>query len=174
MRRIVSCSVLAAVLAGAAAAQQHPTNERGFKPELAYQSNLIDTVNLFNGNLIMTVPIGSSFPVSANLSYGFVARYSGNTWREIEICGPIKGECRIRYGPQRDNVGMGWRLSFGELIERLSAETGLEEFEYRSPDAGEHAFYDTLHEPKCSPSATTNCDPQVSGVRYTRDGTYCG
>lgn len=172
MRRIVSCSVLAAVLAGAAAAQQHPTNERGFKPELAYQSNLIDTVNLFNGNLIMTVPIGSSFPVSANLSYGFVARYSGNTWREIEICGPIKGECRIRYGPQRDNVGMGWRLSFGELIERLSAETGLEEFEYRSPDAGEHAFYDTLHEPKCSPSATTNCDPQVSGVRYTRDGTY--
>jgi hypothetical protein len=45
-------------------------------------------------------------------------------------------------------------------------------WQYRSGDNSEHFFYDTLHDPACSVSITTNCDAVSPGVLYTRDGTY--
>jgi len=82
---------------------------------------------------------------------------------------------RTFYFPMRDNAGMGWRLSFGELFPgatNATLPTLYSMWRYKSPDGGEHAFYDTLHEPRCQSPSDTDCDPFVAGVGYTRDGTY--
>lgn len=168
-------------LAAQASAQIPPERERGFKPDLAYQFSEFDSVNLFNGNLNLSIPI-ASYPVSATVSYSFVFRYAGNVWDPFEHCnpGPIGGEpeCTLRWRQHGgDNAGTGWNLSFGELDPPAStapdyAGTAASMWKYTSGDGGEHFFYDVLHEPACSPSVQYNCDPVVSGVRYTRDGTY--
>jgi hypothetical protein len=44
-------------------AQQHPSHERGFDPEKVYQLGDLDSVNLLNGNVAITLPLGLSFPV---------------------------------------------------------------------------------------------------------------
>ncbi|HEY0144113.1 MAG TPA: RHS repeat-associated core domain-containing protein [Thermoanaerobaculia bacterium] len=171
MRRILLL-LLSIVVCAAAFAQQHPAAERGFRPELAYDFNGFDTVNLFNGNLIANVPIGKSYPLGAGLSYSFALYHSGQVWEEEEVC---TVNCRIRYFPQRDNVGMGWRMSFGRLTAASStaqAGTAASMWRYETPDGSEHFFYDTLHDPKCSSTVTTNCDPVVTGTRYTRDGSF--
>jgi RHS repeat-associated protein len=173
MRRIVLFLSLLLVCA-TAFAQQHPAAERGVKPELPYNYNGFDTVNLFNGNLIAALPLGGSYPVGGGLSYSFVLRYAGNLWEEMETCNPMTGNCRLRYVAQKDNGGMGWRLSFGRLDEPSTTGSlyASSMWKWTSPDGAEHLFYDTLHDPKCSATLTTNCDSVVTGVRYTRDGTF--
>jgi hypothetical protein len=178
MKRLLSISLLIAVTASSSA-QQEPARERGFKPEQVHQFNGFDSVNLFNGNLNLTIPLGHPYPVAEGLSYSFVLRYSGNVWRTVAHCVPTQQgdpECGMRYLLQpADNAGPGWRLSFGELrgpAANARPYTAGSMWEYRSPDASEHLFYPTLYDPVCTTTGQTNCDTAVAGVQYTRDGTY--
>jgi len=45
------------------AAQQFPSQQRGLLADTAYQSGDLDTVNLFNGNLSVALPLGQPYPV---------------------------------------------------------------------------------------------------------------
>lgn len=47
------------ILSTQAVAQLSANSERGFKGE-AYLSDTIDSVNLYNGNLTLTIPIGQT------------------------------------------------------------------------------------------------------------------
>lgn len=185
-RRVVFLASFAAILAGVglpAAAQQPPEKERGFRPELVYQFNGFDSVNLFNGNLNMSIPLGQTYPVGAGLSYAFVLRYAGNVWLSVDDCTHGREEntetrCGARYIPHRDNAGLGWSLSFGELKPPgVTSTTGWGDaapalWRYVTPDGGEHFFFRTLHEPACTSGSTINCEAEVAGVQYTRDGSY--
>ena len=51
-------------------AQENEVRGRGFSAEKVYDIGRIDAVNLFNGNLTITIRIGQSYPVNAGLSYG--------------------------------------------------------------------------------------------------------
>jgi YD repeat-containing protein len=174
IRRIfVALFVLTAAAAGA---QSPPERERGFKPDLTYQLNEIDSVNLFNGNLNLAIPLGT-YPVGPDVSYGFVIRYSGKLWRDVEFCSPRPqgpDECRVNWIPQGDGMGLGWQMTLGELKAARSLYGPLsgETWQYVSADGSEHNFYPTLHEPICPTIAPTDCDPYVAGISYTRDGTY--
>jgi YD repeat-containing protein len=177
-RRVGLVVLLAVVVAGSAGAQQPPELERGFKPELVYQFNGLDSVNLFNGNLNMSVPLGGTYPVGGGLSYSFVLRYSGNVWLGREDCTYGRQEdtvtrCAFRYIPHLENAGLGWRLSFGELKPPLLGpewgDSDMTKWRYVSPDGGEHFFHPTLH--GCT-AGSASCELEVSGVLYTRDGTY--
>src|SRR5262249_47584894 len=61
-------------------AQQHPSHERGFDPEKVYQLGDLDSVNLLNGNVAITIPLGLSFPVSGQISYGLTLVYNSKVW----------------------------------------------------------------------------------------------
>lgn len=175
--------LVALIAASSVFAQQPPERERGFKPDLVYQLSGLDSINLYNGNLNLSIPLSGTYPVGAGLSYSFALQYSGNVWevREMEPKtqdpeAPIEGTLFYRFHTS-DNAGPGWRLSFGELWPPVNttppyAGTAASMWHYKSPDASEHYFFDTLHEPKCSAEVTSDCDPVVAGVRYTRDGTY--
>jgi YD repeat-containing protein len=215
--------LLSLAIASSALGQQKAGRERGFKPGESYQFNGFDSVNLFSGNLNLTVPLGQTYPVANGLSYSFVLRYSGNIWHynewmrpwthitppedgpqcyeagNILICqvagcyGPSGLTCPVNptffldsdsgdenrtfYFPIRANAGVGWSLSFGELFPArdLPLPTLYSMWRYRSPDGGEHGFFNTLHDPPCPSSgdhSSGDCDPVVAGVGYTRDGTY--
>lgn len=56
------------------------TLERGFSPQQVYQLNGLDNVNLFNGNLNVTIPIGPSYPVGGGFSYQLKLVYNSQIW----------------------------------------------------------------------------------------------
>lgn len=215
---VVFC--LSLMICAAAAGQVKPGRERGFKPEQAYQFNEFDSVNLYNGNLNLAVPLGQSYTVGAGLSYSFVLRYSGNVWFYSEWMKPFRAmdqhnandptgcfdgsepelpshirrfcngdqwwwnsyhdeqnEGHSFYFPLRDNGGLGWRLSFGELnppMPNALAGSDFKVWKYKSPDGGERGFYPVLHEPQCDPQKPElkPCETPTPFVLYTRDGTY--
>lgn len=155
---------LGLLLSGALAAQQPAASERGFNPEKVYQTGDVDNVNLLNGNLVLTIPIGATYPVSGGLSYGLTLTYNSNLW-DYEI-GTTTEETLFNLGVPGKyfNAGLGWTLSLGRLLGPRDAVNDLNEYNYVSPDGAEHAFYPKLHLD----------DPGVAapGFFYTRDNSY--
>ena len=117
MKAYVRCVLLAAL--GLTASAQKPTNiELGFKPEQLYQFGSLDSVNLYNGNLLVNLPIGNRYPVSSTLSYQLVLSYNSNMWDYLQYestsrSGLFYHEAVPNF---RSNAGVGWRLSLGRLI----------------------------------------------------------
>lgn len=178
IRTLIVMLALAAALT--VAAQTHPGVERGFKPELVYDFNGFDTVNLSNGNLLASIPLGQSYPVGEGLSYGVVLRYTGNLWNDVKkenMANPEEPPSNLYFKRTGDNAGFGWRISFGELYEGGTSDPGeyqaaAAKWRYVTADGGEHLFWETLHEPQCIAPITSNCDPVVAGVFYSRDNSY--
>jgi RHS repeat-associated protein len=159
--------------------------ERGFKPEQTYSFSGVDQVNLFNGNLTLTLPIGDSFQVGPELSYGLTLVYNSNLWDyEYQLeDGGAGQDCNIGWlaagfndscvsigGPSRAfNAGLGWRLSLGELLEPCTHEepcapgSSSDGWLYRSADGGTHTFWPFLHE---------GDGHAGTGELYARDGSY--
>jgi RHS repeat-associated protein len=142
---------------GPALAQEHPNVAKGFNPSATFAAGDIDNVNLFNGNLVLTIPLGPTYPVNA-LSYGLTLVYNSQVWEQQEFNG------RVQSIPVRtNNAGLGWMVSMG----RFNPPEFLGDMDtfrdtYMSPDGARHAFYPTLHEG----------DVPTAGIKYSRDGSY--
>jgi YD repeat-containing protein len=124
MKRLAA-SIMVCLAAGSALAADNPNTAKGFQPGHLYQFGEISHVNLFNGNLNLSFPIGQTYPVGGNLSYGFTLAYAGNNWVAVSRQGQ---ECEVIDGNQENcvdkwyyhnvptvpsNAGMGWFLSSG-------------------------------------------------------------
>lgn len=117
-----------------------PTLERGFSPQQVYQFNGLDSVNLFNGNLNVTIPIGPEYQVGGALSYQLRLVYNSKIWdfeydfactinvvyQDVywnnldfirEFVYPDEGVAcfTIAIPNRKSNAGTGWSLGFGEL-----------------------------------------------------------
>ncbi len=145
-----------------AGAEIHPYDARGVSPGFAYQVNDIDRVSLFNGNLVVSVPIGPSFPLDGGLSYRLVASYNSKVWDYAKLGNP-QGFPETRKLPNpRSNAGLGWTVTLGRLFPPNSP--GNDDFDswlYQDPNGGEHLFHDTLH-----------AGISMPGAEYSKDGTY--
>lgn len=162
-RRCAPAALATAIALGATPAlwaQVDPNVERGFSSVGVYDGGGIDHVNLQNGNLALTIPLGGPFPVDGALSYGLTLTYNAKVWdRSLRSVG-TKGDPTIfrRFEPGAGfNSGLGWAVSLGELVAQSSF------FAYRAPDGSEHRFFSMLH---------ADDDNPTGGVFYTRDGTY--
>lgn len=147
------------LVAAPAIAQVDPNLARGVSAGGAYAGGGLDRVNLFNGNLMLGIPLGSSYPVGGGLTHGLGLSYNAKIWDLSIRQAGTKGnqQTYTRADPGAGfNAGLGWAVSVGEL----EPEGGT--FVYRSADGGEHLFYDRLHIGESS----------VFGVYYTRDGSY--
>ncbi|HJY96556.1 MAG TPA: hypothetical protein VJ371_16520, partial [Streptosporangiaceae bacterium] len=143
------------------AAQEHPTTSRGFHPESTFSFSDLDHVNTYNGNLVVTLPIGSRYPVGAGFSYGLTLVYNSNLW-EFQDASSGSQVMTQAIPSRHSNAGLGWRLSFGTLFPRNFPYELDPHGIYVGPDGGVHLLFPTLHVG----------DPADSGVSYTRDGTY--
>ena len=138
-----------------ASAQVHPVLDRGFSPENVYQVGDIDSVNTFNGNLSLSIPIGGTYPVGGRLSYQLTLVYNSSFWDNASRwedaprnCPRGPGRCVPRRAiPTRfDTAGVGWRLSLGDLAAPHSLRNRSPNWLYVASDGSRHAFVDTLHE----------------------------
>jgi RHS repeat-associated protein len=160
-RRAAAAALLA--LATQPLTAQHPNHSQGFRPEHVFEVGGIENVNLFNGNLVLTIPIGPSYPVGPDFSYGLILTYAGNPW-EWEL-GPDPDASEHEYLqalPRRTaNAGVGWELSFGRLLAPHDPGNPSDKAQYQSPDQALHELAGALHSDEGSVTAA-----------YTQDGTY--
>jgi YD repeat-containing protein len=163
MRRLRLTALLAVALP--LAAQQHPNMERGFQADKVYQLSGIDNVNVYNGNLSLSIPIGSEYPGNGTLRYNLTLSYNSKNWDQeqyiyenFDVCYrppgseiPPPSECYqpfVKTVPSKSsNAGMGWTLSLGRLLSPSDPElytgpagSGESYWVYESPDGARHAF----------------------------------
>lgn len=135
-----------------ASGQKPPASELGFQPGKLYDFAEIDAVNLYNGNLMVTLPIGPRKQVSSSLSYQLQLVYNGKIW-DYEGweggCGQMgeqPGYCEEILPSRRSNAGVGWRVSLGRLLSpfdpdnRPRSTLTRPRWLYEGPSGAEHAF----------------------------------
>ena len=168
---VLFATALAALLASLpAAADPHPNAAGGVDVAQAFQLGDLDNINLFNGALTVTFPLGISYPVNSTLSYRFTLVANSNPW-DFQF----DGGDNLNYSQPShcSNAGLGWRVSLGALGFPFSVnfpvcvptdgQPGGASATYEAPDGSQHFFYQTLHR---------DDPPPVPNVAYTRDGTY--
>ena len=150
-------------------AQTPQSHEKGLSSNTAYQLGDLDSVNLFNGNLVLRIPIGQTYPVTPSFAYGLTLTYNANGWdyRDERSC-VFDGSVQRYTVPKPDphtNAGFGWQLHVGLLyppgVEDFTEEGG---WLYVSPDGAEHHLGSEL---RPGHPAT----PHV-GTFYSGEGSY--
>ncbi|HVE72176.1 MAG TPA: hypothetical protein VNI54_12475, partial [Thermoanaerobaculia bacterium] len=170
-------ATLVLVFAVGVFAQDHPNGARGFKAESVYQTSDVDNVNLFNGNLLVTVPLGQTYHVGGNLSYSLNLVYNGQMWsyrKFLRFATAVPGS--------QSNVALGWQLTLGELTAPATvprAGDNVTQYDigepgpwtFTSPDGASHPFIGGIH-PEESRATTAPATRQVPVLGYTTDNTY--
>jgi len=157
VRRSIICLALLAAPLVPVLAQEHPNVAKGFHPSASFAAGDVDNVNLFNGNLVLTIPLGPAYPVNS-LSYGLTLVYNSQIWEQQQY------DTLVQSIPARtNNAGLGWMVSMG----RFNPPEFLGDLDtfrdtYMGPDGARHAFYPTLHEGEAV----------TAGIEYSRDGSY--
>lgn len=152
-------------------AQTHPNDARGLNANSS-QAFGPDTVNLFNGNLTIAIPLGPAVPVNGGFSYGLTLVYNSQLWEYNSYTNSSNITLTQSLPDRANNAGLGWRVSLGrynppqypDQIVLDPVATGYPALvPYDSPDGGRHLLYDRLHE---------SDNNQETGTKYTRDGSY--
>jgi hypothetical protein len=174
MSRSSSFALLSAfaVLASALpplAADVHPNTQSGFPVDQAFQVGDVDSVNLFNGTLVLTVPVGPTYPVGGGMSYSLKLTYNSNPWYFQEIVFDTGSVTQAIPNPC-SNAGLGWRLSLGSVNPPCAPNGDFSaNLVYDDASGAQHILYPTFHAGEAD-------DPGDSGstqnVLYTRDGSY--
>jgi YD repeat-containing protein len=150
------------------AQREQGTLERGFQPGKLYQFGDVDAVNVFNGNLVITLPIGPRYPLNGGRSYGLTLSYNSKIW---ELSDGVNGQ-RARPSA-RSNAGSGWLIGMGRYIaanaSALKSSDISENEVYEAPDGGDHAFTQPGSDPGCVSSTLQEVANRCS--MYTIDGT---
>ncbi|MEM9292275.1 MAG: RHS repeat-associated core domain-containing protein [Acidobacteriota bacterium] len=151
--------------------QVHPAFERGFSSETAYEVQVDFSVNLFNGNLSFSLPIGPRLVAEGELTYGFTLAFNSSLWRYdtiVQICDASDDGTPTNEALPASafNAGLGWTLTGGELYAPGDFPyVDSTQWQLLSGDGALRAFHNKLHENE-SPSSLEE------GVFYTRDSSY--
>ncbi|HEX9732374.1 MAG TPA: hypothetical protein VGG06_10345, partial [Thermoanaerobaculia bacterium] len=134
--------LLLATLAATAGAQPFPSQQLGLSADTSYQSHGLDQINLFNGQLVLNLALGSTYAAGPDLDYGLALSYNSNGWAHEERSCNAQSYTLPVPRP-RSNAGFGWALEVGRVLAPNEAESGR--WTFLSPDGGEHGFYTELH-----------------------------
>lgn len=136
----VSFTILISVWSASWADNENETV--GFKPNHIFASGAFgENIDVLNGGLNLSVPIGFQYPVSANLSYQVHLNYSSRTWDTVSYA--FLGQV---YPGRRGPAGFGFSMNFGRFyrdIQRAPADHGQQNvyaWKWISPDGTEHEF----------------------------------
>ncbi|MEO8218336.1 MAG: NBR1-Ig-like domain-containing protein [Acidobacteriota bacterium] len=144
-------------------AQQHPNVEQGYSPEKMFQSGDVDDINIFNGNVILRIPVGQPYPLRPGFAYNLTLTYNSKVWDSKWVAIGADGAGYRIVPNQRSNAGMGWLLSMGRLILPTDPTNKDTRWKYEGADGNEHALYGSM---------VGNESQNPADPLYTRDGTY--
>lgn len=155
----------AAVLGSAAALADDTVSSRGFHAGEVHQYNDFDSVNQFNGNLGLAVPLGQTFRTNGSLQYGFSIRYNSQLWNlrnwgdgtNQDPGGGThgswrgEGETMEAYPASTFNAGLGWHFAVSGRIVWHPGDVVIGPGETSLPDyadstGAEHSFGTALHQ----------------------------
>jgi RHS repeat-associated protein len=173
-----------------ALADPHPNTAGGVDVNQVFHVGDVDNINLFNGALTVSLPLGISYPVGGNLSYRLNLVANSNPWEFYLQSYSDRSEWQDSVPTHCSNAGLGWRVSFGAVrfgypffpgsavCATTSDSTANGAYAiYEGPDGSQHLFYATLHPNASDPDDSFNGvqDSIFTGtenVVYTRDGSY--
>lgn len=168
IRTLLSSILLVSAVANAHASG-HPNLARGFEPEKLYQFNDVDSVNIYNGNLTATVPLGQEFKGNGTLRYRFSLVYNSKAWdyerKYYNGSSYPKGMFNKAVPSKTSNAGMGWTLTLGRLIAPQDPSN-----DPNSINGHEWTFQDTSGAVHRFPGTYAATDP-ASPV-HTKDSSY--
>jgi hypothetical protein len=145
---------------GSVGTQLHPNTSRGAGEGRTLDRQEWDSVNLFNGNLSLSIPLGINYPLAHSFGYEFKLHYNSNVWDFT----PKSATVLSAMPEGKFNAGLGWDLSLGRLLHPLAPGNDSGKWVYLDPDGTPHPFYITLHHDVS--------EPENDEVFYTRDGNY--
>lgn len=158
--------MLAFFLAAVALGQDHPNLGRGFAADKLYDFLGLDTVNNFNGNLVIQLPIGQQYVSNGLVRYRFMLSYNSNVFEYVYS---PDGSQLSALPTFLANAGAGWRLSLGSLLPPMgdpdyvqNPGNNTDKWAYVDPASARHGFWPSLH----------NGDPEYASQLYTRDSSY--
>ena len=148
-------AVAACVQLGSAepARAQHPNVARGFTPSGMFDVGGLDVVNGFNGNLVITIPIGEKYPVGGLMgSYSFSLVYNSNVWSHVIVDLGGGSQNTLAISDPVANAGLGWRFSLGRIgtnlgIDGFQSPANNENEDYYGPDGGERYLFGAPSDP---------------------------
>lgn len=173
--RMTFCLMALVMLGQPSQAQQEPNAFRGFRAEGVYDFENIDQVNLYNGSLGVTIPLGLDYPVNGSLSFQLVLRYNSTLFDAHTYSAPCitPSECPVEMQPTRsDNAGLGWRVSLGRILAPGDFWNSTGAWVYVDPSGSEHVLYATLHNSDPEDVGDDPNFPLTQNVLYSRDGSY--
>ncbi|HEV7505183.1 MAG TPA: RHS repeat-associated core domain-containing protein [Thermoanaerobaculia bacterium] len=172
--RVSLALVLLTALAAPGLADVHPNTAGGFPVDQSFHVGDIDNVNLFNGALTVTIPIGPSYPVNGGFSYSLKLVANSSPWifQTVHYLIGNEDQARLQANPNPcSNAGLGWRVSLGRLnppCQVPDANDTLLGPIYQDEMGTDHVFYPTLHWGDPEDAAVSG----ITDIEYTRDGTY--
>ena len=158
MRRRLFAALVIPFIFSSALAEDHPNDARGFAPERVFDFHDLDHVNLFNGNLVIAIPLGPQYRANAALTYRFSLIYNSHVWHfESAATSDPNNPQYIASPIHFFNAGLGWSLSLGRLL--FGPDTAGEGVNYvfETPDGAQHALYPAM---------------DGSGYAYSNDMSY--
>ena len=161
-RTSLALALVIASLAAGASAQHEEIRQTGFHPEKLYQFSDLDHVNLFNGNLIITIPMGESYPLGGGSSYTLMLAYNSSIWRYLEVTprNPTHSLpcCQPWAIPtQYSNAGLGWTVSLGRFVSEVDSGNNVAHDLFETPDGARHQIL--------------NAAPSLSST-FSNDGSF--
>lgn len=136
--------------------------QRGFPPNTGIATSGLDNVNLFNGNLTITIPLGPDYPIGPGLSSQLRLVYNSQIWRTALACVGIDGRdysgVYVRGSPV---LGSGWRLDFGYV----HTEPEANDPDFLSPDGSAHRLI-SFPAPTRTTDATFLRRPQTNEIDF--------
>jgi RHS repeat-associated protein len=151
------------VLPWAASWAQNENETVGFQSNhLFAEGQFGENIDILNGGLNLTIPIGQRYQVTQNLGYQLNLTYTSKVWR----AGFLNGMAPIRQG----NVGLGFSLNFGRIyrdvvqIDSSGANSAECKWYYVSADGNEHPFQDD--------APLISCDSFPGADNVALDGSF--
>lgn len=124
-----------------AAAQSGPDNDPDGAPgyvRSAFDHGPVDSINLYNGQLTLPIPLGPSYPIGPKLKLQLALTYNS----QVDSFGkPLVQSVDFSYKPLAGNpsLGIGWSLTLGAI---KNCQHGSMTFGvcYFGPDGSQHMF----------------------------------
>ncbi len=177
-RSFLALTLLA--ISGASVSAQDPTDYAAYYPTHArghvntiFDAGGIDDINLFTGNLTLSVPLGPPLHPGGDLTFQLALHYNSSVWEHEKRCSghiysPVQcdqfGTGALLGAP---DVGLGWSLEVGHISPRFPGELFL-----ITPDGGEHQLFTSRFGTyDLGPGAAACTMPDLESSCYTRDGS---
>jgi RHS repeat-associated protein len=131
---------LACLLAGRLSAQSGPDNDpaaaQGYVDN-AFHDSSFDSINEFNGQLTVPIPVGPEYPVGPSLKLQLMLVYNSKVW---DYGAPVPEDALGSWRPIVGDpaLGIGWNLTPGKVV---PCGSGLQRVCFSRSDGAEIVFF---------------------------------